>query len=49
MYMSNIIQTKKVVFRNICVYTYRNNHVIPINKKEFMNLKDSKEGYMIWF
>lgn len=49
MYMSNIIQTKMVVFGNICVYTYTNNHVIPINKKESMNLKDSKERYMIWF
>lgn len=35
-----------VIFRNICIGTYYQMYATIINLKEFMNLRENKEGYM---
>lgn len=42
-YMSKIIQTEQVIFRNIYICTYTYKHV-TINDGKVINLKESKEG-----
>lgn len=44
---SSIKRTRQVIFRNIRVYLYTYTHaIISSEKKEPMNLKDSRERYM---
>lgn len=53
-HINGIIWTEQVVFRNICICIYIYTHicihiyvlVTTINKNEFMNLKDNREGYI---
>lgn len=43
-YTSDVIQTEKVIIRNIYVCTYTYMCVTSISKKEVMSLKESNRG-----
>lgn len=44
---SSIIQTEKVIFRNIYVYICISIHALTINGKGAMNLKETREWFEV--
>jgi hypothetical protein len=46
MHKGNTIQTKQVIFRNICLYTYSHVHAIEINEKKQQTWNRTKQARM---